>query len=140
MREAGAAPEGMVPVAVANIFDLYHDHGQVGADTLRFIYQTQAKVRDCLMRLIGATPSELSVKPAGPTVGYFARLGNPHAPNTRGYLAHTDDHEIATVMQDLCQAICDLMADSYRRGERRGQMFIRDLAEGKLTPKDLERL
>ena len=53
------------------------------------------------------------------------------------HLAQTTPEKLRAA-QDLIRAIRDIAARSYQDGLRRGKSFVRDLAEGNMTVRDME--
>lgn len=139
IREAqGKLPDGLTETTMAWHWDLYHHYGQAGKWREDYKSDPRAILPDRLRRLVGATAS---------TKGYVGKmLIVGRAKNNRSsitgpesyYLIHGDEGT-PILLQEIFEAICDLMADAYRDGLHRGQSFVTDLAEGKMSVKDLER-
>ncbi len=128
-------PEGVHNVHVAWYWKLYHfagianrypEHGR----------NAKSRLRTAVMKLVGAVQITDAWRGSGTPVGIPP---GDHDQSVSRY-AIVGDEETEQTMRDLYEAASDLMAEAYEDGQRRGKSFITDLAEGKLTAKDLERL
>jgi len=131
-------PEGTHEVIIAWYWKLYEFAG-VARRHREFQEQAKARFRRAVMKLVGAVQisDKWSPKQIG-AVGLPPSKGHHTGPVSRYIIV--GDEETEQAMRDLYEAACDLMAEAYQDGKRRGKSFITDLAEGKMTAKDLERL
>lgn len=138
IREAqGKLPDGLTDATIAWHWDLYHHYGQVGK-WHEGKNDPRAILPDRLRRLVGATESTKNYVGKMLIVGRAKNSQSVITGPSSYYLIHGDE-STPILLQEIFEAICDLMADAYRDGLRRGQSFVTDLAEGKMSVKDLER-
>ena len=139
-RVEKSAPDGTVTLEITWYPQLYHFHGDANACRIRAGKPDPgAKIRSALLALIGAVEVGGGSKYHGQSA---TAIGLPEGHNrseplTR-YLAHGDD-TTETHLRTIFQAICDLLAQEYESGLRRGKSFVRDLADNKLSVEDLQR-
>lgn len=113
---------------VARKYDSFREHGK----------EAKQRFRAAVMILVGAVQRSDKWNPK-----LSKAVGLPKNKRGTDPVSHyiiVGDEQTEQAMRDLYEAACDLMAEAYAEGERRGKSFITDLAEGKLTTKDLERL
>lgn len=129
-----ALPEGMIEAVVARYWYTYHFAGTTGDK-----YHLAGILSESLLELVHASLASGSWGGgSGWAIGYPTDYNRGDITKQR-YLIPGDQHTL-DLLQKVYEVVCDLMATAYEEGRRRGQSFITDLAEGKLTVKDLERL
>lgn len=135
-RVEKAAPDGTVEIQVAWYPQLYHAHGNPKG---HFDSKPEQQIRGALLALLHATEiKQQGMYYGGSRTAIGLPPDNRDAQPASRYLVfgneHTEQH-----LRVIFQAVCDLMAKEYEDGLRRGKSFVRDLAENKLSVKDLER-
>lgn len=134
-----ALPDGMIEASIAWYWYLYHFAGEA-AKTMSLQSDSKSRFRDALLELVGASrlPESRMV-----TVHSWA-IGYPRQERVRDNISQSryilrGDERTLELLQQVYESACDLMASAYDEGLRRGRSFVQDLADGKMTVKDLER-
>lgn len=133
-------PEGTREVLIALYWNLYHFNGVVRRyDEFReYGKGSGSRLRNAVLALVGAVQTSHRWTPK--LTGAIGLPKNKRGSDSVSRYIIVGDEKTEQAMRDLYEAACDLMAEAYKDGESRGKSFVTDLAEGKLTTKDLERL
>ena len=129
-------PEGTREVIIAWYWKLYQWAG-VANRHREHTQGSKYRLRAAVMALVGGQQCSDRWSPKG--VGAVGLPPDNHGTDPVSRYIIVGDEETERAMRDLYEAACDLMAEAYQDGKRRGKSFVTDLAEGKLTVKDLER-
>lgn len=137
-KAESAGPQGTVKIEVAWYPQLSRHHG-----TVRHIRdQTPGpdqQILTALLALLHATKLEdRGMYRGGSRTAIGLPPDNRDAQPSSKYLVYGNE-KTGQHLRTIFQAICDLLATEYADGLRRGKSFVRDLAENKLSVKDLER-
>lgn len=133
-EKVNAMPKGMIEAPIAMYWYLYHFAGTRGDK-----HDLANTISESLLELVGAT-----------RVPYL-RWGTSHSwavgyPRdykqgiTQARYALVGNQHTLDLLQQIYETICHLMAGAYHEGFRDGKGFIAQIADGKMSAKDLERL
>lgn len=134
-----ALPDGMIEAPIAWYWYLYHFAGTADrAGSLQ--NDSKKRFRDALLELVGASrvPNDRMGTSHSWAIGYPKKEPVRDSISQSRYILRGDEHTLK-LLQKVYECACDLMASAYDDGLRRGRSFVQDLAEGKMTVKDLER-
>lgn len=135
-------PEGMARVLISMYWNLYPDTAQ-RLDT-QDVWDAQREFRAEVLALVGGSLCSDWYPVDQWSIGQPKRGlrddGTMMSRQSAGLYYIHGDQEVADRLQRIYELTCKLMTSAYHAGQRRGKSFITDLAEGKMTVKDLERL
>lgn len=134
-----ALPDGMIEASIAWYWYLYHFAGN--ADNVNLLRNdSKQRFRDALLELVGASrvPDSRMVTSHSWAIGYPRQERVRDSISQSRYILRGDERTLA-LLQQVYECACELMAHAYDEGLRRGRSFVQDLADGKMTVKDLER-